>query len=95
MKNRNICPHCGKRISLWKKWLLTDKAHEKTCDSCGKVIAISNIFRNLIMWSNLMIAIGVVLFAKTTEIILFTVFLAVLLNVLIISLISIIKKEDN
>ncbi len=97
--NKNTCPHCGEKISTWKKWQLTDNRYGRKCPECNQIIVLPKGFIRFIQFFNIGMAVVLVLLVNGSSInrVLFLLAGAavlILLNILILQIVSI-KKPDN
>jgi hypothetical protein len=96
---KNLCPHCGAKISTWKKWQLTDNRYGRKCPDCGSIIILPKNFVRFILFFNIACAAGVVLLTRDlgdSRILMLLIGAGglILLNILLIQLIGIKKGEE-
>ena len=96
---RNSCPHCGEKISTWKKWQLTDNRYGRKCPECNNIIILPKGFIRFVQFFNIGIAILLVLLVNGSSInrVLFLsagAVILILLNILILNFV-LIKKPEN
>lgn len=60
MKN-NECPHCGEKVTNWKKFQLTDYNIPRKCSNCEKRILIPKWYSKFIKIFNIIVALILVL----------------------------------
>ena len=96
---RNSCPHCGEKISTWKKWQLTDNRYGRKCPECNNIIILPKGFIRFVQFFNIGMAILLVLLVNGSSInrVLFLLagaVILILLNILILNFV-LIKKPEN
>jgi len=96
---RNSCPHCGEKISTWKKWQLTDNRYGRKCPECNNIIILPKGFIRFVQFFNIGMAILLVLLVNGSSInrVLFLsagAVILILLNILILNFV-LIKKPEN
>jgi len=96
---RNSCPHCGEKISTWKKWQLTDNRYGRKCPECNNIIILPKGFIRFVQFFNIGMAIFLVLLVNGSSInrVLFLsagAVILILLNILILNFV-LIKKPEN
>ncbi|MDX1357740.1 MAG: hypothetical protein R3232_02800 [Clostridia bacterium] len=95
---KNTCPYCRAKLSIWKKWQLTDNRFGRRCPECNNIIVLPKWFVRLIQFFDIgavvilivlanSISINRILFLSTGAVIL------ILLNILVLNFISIRKSE--
>lgn len=58
---KNACPHCGEKVSNWKKFQLTDYNIPRHCNSCENRILIPKWYSKFIKAFNVIVALILVL----------------------------------
>ena len=96
---RNSCPHCGEKISTWKKWQLTDNRYGRKCPECNNIIILPKGFIRFVQFFNIGMAILLVLLVNGSSInrVLFLsagAVILIILNILILNFV-LIKKPEN
>ena len=96
---KNSCPYCGKKLSTWKKWQLTDNRYGRKCPECNNIIILPKWFIRFVQFFNIGVAILLVLLVNGSSInrVLFLsagAIILILLNILILNFVSI-KKPEN
>ena len=97
---KNTCPHCGEKISTWKKWQLTDNRYGRACPSCNEIIILPKWYVKFTYAFNL---VGVIaLFFVTREnvdnrflILILGAAVLIGLNIGILQIVTIYKPEDD
>lgn len=96
--NKNTCPHCGEKVSTWRKWQLTDNKFGRRCPECNNIIVLPKGFVKFVQFFNIGVAILLVLLVNGTSInrVLFLsagAAVLILLNILILKPVPIKKPE--
>mgnify|MGYP001548859758 CR=1 FL=1 len=94
----NLCPYCGTKLSIWKKWQLTDNRFGRRCPECNNIIILPKWFVRLIQFFDIGAVVILIVLANNSSInrILFLstgAVILILLNILFLNLISIRKSE--
>lgn len=96
--NKNKCPHCGIKVSIWKKFQLTDYNIPRKCNSCDKVILLPQWYSKFIKIFNVIVALILVVSTwglTDTRIMMLAIgaVAMIILNLIMVSFISILKAD--
>jgi len=96
--SKNVCPHCGEKISIWKKFQLTDYKIPRKCNSCEKRILLPEWYSKFIKVFNIIVALILVLLTwglTDTRIMMLAIgaVAMIVLNLLMVGFITILKVE--
>lgn len=97
---KNVCPHCGEKISTWKKWQLTDNRYGRSCPNCEEIIVLPKWYVKFTYAFNLAGVIALFLLTREVTdnrmlILLLGASVLIGLNIFLLQMITIYKPEDE